>query len=293
MKRIYKSLSLLAIFTALFSLTGLSQNAWINEIHYDNVGTDVDEFIEVVIQNPGSYALSDFSIVLYNGNGGTLYDSTGLDLYSVGATTNDFTFYYYNYTANGGIIQNGGSAGIQPDGLALVYQGVVISGQWLSYEGAFAAIDGPASGLTSVNMGVMEDSPVPPEGQSLQLSGTGTQYADFSWQDPNTATPGELNNDQDLGGVGLHELTGPVITINPNPNKGTFRLFNPYNEEVLISIYSVYGQPVAESMINPGDNYLALNDVSEGIYLLRYCSKDGKIQKTERMIISSRQGISP
>ena len=66
MKKIYKSLSLIAIFTALLSLTGLSQNAWINEFHYDNTSTDVDEFIEIIIENPGSYSLSDFAVWLYN-----------------------------------------------------------------------------------------------------------------------------------------------------------------------------------------------------------------------------------
>jgi len=45
-------------------------NAWINEIHYDNAGTDVDEAVEIVIENPGNYAFSDFQLNLYNGNGG-------------------------------------------------------------------------------------------------------------------------------------------------------------------------------------------------------------------------------
>ena len=28
-------------------------NAWINELHYDNAGTDVNELVEVVIENAG------------------------------------------------------------------------------------------------------------------------------------------------------------------------------------------------------------------------------------------------
>lgn len=199
MKRIYKSLSLLAIFAALLSLTGFSQNAWINEVHYDNTGTDVDEFIEVVIQNPGSYSLADFAVVLYNGNNGASYDTKTLDLFTVGVTTNGYTFYHYNYTANGGSIQNGA-----PDGMALSYQTSLISGQWLSYEGTFAATDGPASGLTSVDIGVAEVGTTP-VGQSLQLTGSGAGYSEFAWLPPATATPGQLNNGQSLGGAPMPE----------------------------------------------------------------------------------------
>jgi len=195
MKNIYKTLSLLAIFTALLSLTGLSQNAWINEIHYDNAGTDADEFIEVVIQSPGSYNLADFSVVLYNGNNGASYDTRTLDIFTVGASSGNYTFYYFNYTLNSASIQNGA-----PDGMALSYQSVLIGGQWLSYEGTFMAVDGPASGLTSVSIGVEEGSATP-VGQSLQLSGTGSGYSGFTWQAPATATPGQLNNDQSLGGT--------------------------------------------------------------------------------------------
>ncbi len=47
-------------------MTTLAQNAWINEFHYDNTGTDVNEFVEIVIENAGTYTLSDFRVDLYN-----------------------------------------------------------------------------------------------------------------------------------------------------------------------------------------------------------------------------------
>ncbi len=184
----------LATFIAAFlAATGLmAQNAWINEIHYDNTGTDADEFIEVIIENAGTYDLADFAIDLYNGNDGKSYSQKLLSEYTVGATSGNFTFYYLNYTAAGGSIQNGA-----PDGLCLSYQGNPMTGQFLSYEGTLTAVDGPASGLTSVDIGVSEvNSPV---GQSLQLSGTGSQYGAFVWQPPATATMGQLNNGQVLG----------------------------------------------------------------------------------------------
>ena len=73
-------------------------------------------------------------------------------------------------------------AGIQngaPDGLALDYDGTLI--QFLSYEGSFTASGGAADGESSTDIGVTETSSTS-TGKSLQLTGNGTQYLDFTWQ---------------------------------------------------------------------------------------------------------------
>ncbi|MCD4771949.1 MAG: T9SS type A sorting domain-containing protein [Bacteroidales bacterium] len=187
-----KRILLLTIVLFLFiQINAIGQNAWINEIHYDNGGTDANEMIEVVIENPATYVLSDFSVTLYNGNDGSNYDTKTLDVFTVGATIGDFTFYYFYYPSNG--IQNG-----SPDGMSLDYQGSVVEGQFLSYEGVMNATGGPANGLTSVDIGVEEGSTTL-DSESLQLSGTGVQYNEFIWVDPATATAGELNNNQEFG----------------------------------------------------------------------------------------------
>jgi hypothetical protein len=69
----------------------------------------------------------------------------------------------------------------------------------LSYEGSFTASNGPAAGLTSVDIGVLETSATP-VGWSLQLGGSGNDYEDFSWQAAQTATPGAVNAGQTLAG---------------------------------------------------------------------------------------------
>ena len=89
-------------------------------------------------------------------------------------------------------LQNGA-----PDGVALVDNNNQVI-QFLSYEGVFAAINGPASGMTSVDIGVFETNSSDP-GDSLQLSGTGTQYSDFTWQSDAAATFGACNNNQTFG----------------------------------------------------------------------------------------------
>ena len=115
-----RNLLLLMVFSAI-SIFTFGQNAWINEFHYDNEGTDMNEFIEVVIEDAGSYSLGDFQVTLYNGNNGGSYDSKTLDQFTEGASSDGFTFFYYVFPENG--IQNGAS-----DGFCLSYTGTVITG---------------------------------------------------------------------------------------------------------------------------------------------------------------------
>lgn len=183
----------------LFFLSGnlFSQNnAWINEIHYDNVGADQNEIVEVIIENPGT--LSDYTVTLYNGNGGGSYGtSKTLDDFTLDATVGSFSIFTHLFSS----IQNG-----DPDGIALDYQGTVL--QFLSYGGTFTATDGPAIGMTSTDIGVSEDSATP-KGYSLQLSGNGGIYADFKWEPPAPHTFGAVNNGQSLIGGGN---PAPIIT---------------------------------------------------------------------------------
>lgn len=142
---------------------------FINEIHYDNAGTDTGEAIEIA--GPAGTDLSGWSLVLYNGANGLAYNTTPLS----GVLPNQQGGYgtaVVSYPSNG--IQNG-----SPDGVALVAPGGSVV-QFLSYEGTFSAVDGPASGQTSVDIGVTEGSGTA-IGESMQLTGSGSVYSDFAW----------------------------------------------------------------------------------------------------------------
>ncbi|MBL7803790.1 MAG: lamin tail domain-containing protein, partial [Saprospiraceae bacterium] len=157
---------------------------WINEIHYDNTGTDVGEFVEVA--GTAGLDLTQYAIVLYNGNGGNAYDTDNLvgTIDDEGNGTGAVALFY---PANG--IQNG-----TPDGVALIrLPNTVI--QFLSYEGAFLATDGPAAGITSQNIPVLELG-TEAAGLSIQLTGSGDEYADFTWVGPLDDSPGTLNTNQ-------------------------------------------------------------------------------------------------
>lgn len=160
-------------------------SVFINEFHYDNAGTDIGEFVEVA--GPAGTDLSGYSLVLYNGAGGGAYDTRPLGGILPDDTGSGFGFLVEGLPTNG--LQNGA-----PDGFALVAPGDAVL-QFLSYEGSFTAAGGPAAGLTSVDVGVSEDFSTP-MGQSLQLGGTGTTYADFTWQSALAQTPGAVNANQ-------------------------------------------------------------------------------------------------
>jgi len=90
-------------------------------------------------------------------------------------------------------------AGLQngsPDGVALISPTNDVV-QLLSYEGTFTAGNGVARDETSDEIPV-EESPSTPAGRSLQLQGTGNKYGDFDWSGPATASPGVLNEGQNI-----------------------------------------------------------------------------------------------
>lgn len=169
------------------AVPGADSTVFINEIHYDNDGTDAGEFVEVA--GPAGTDLSGWSLVLYNGNGGAPYDTETL----AGTIPSQGGGYGTVSVATAGI-QNGA-----PDGIALVNGTTLV--QFLSYEGSFAAVGGPAGGETSTDIGVAQGGS-DAAGLTLQLTGTGTTYGDFTWTGPVDDSPGQVNSGQTFTGGG-------------------------------------------------------------------------------------------
>ena len=137
------------------------------EVHYDNEGADVGEGVEVA--GPPGAPLAGWSLALYNGSDGHVYQTVPLSgSLSAGGVA---------WTPIDGL-QNG-----SPDGVALVAPDGEVR-QFLSYEGTLVASSGPAAGRRSQDLGVQETASDPP-GRSLQLvSGSWTAAP---------ATPGRPN----------------------------------------------------------------------------------------------------
>ena len=166
-------------------------DVFVNEFHYDNDGTDSNEKVEVIA--PAGTSLTGWKVVLYNGGDGRQYSTLNLSGTTVDQCGGHGTAVVTAPAATG--IQNGG-----PDGLALVNASNVVV-QFLSYEGSFSAIDGPASGMTSTAVSQSESS-TSAAGHSLQLAGTGSSYSQFSWQASRTSSFGACNTGQTLSGGG-------------------------------------------------------------------------------------------
>jgi VCBS repeat-containing protein len=166
---------------------------FINEIHYDNAGTDVGEAVEVA--GLAGSNLTGWSLVLYNGNGGAVYGT--IPLSGIIGNQDDgygtLSFLVPN-------LQNG-----SPDGIALVNNlGQVV--QFLSYEGVMTAVGGPANGMTSVEIGGSQE-PAPGIGLSLQLVGSGANYQDFTWTSVGVDDSfGAVNQGQDFIGPNANGL---------------------------------------------------------------------------------------
>jgi hypothetical protein len=166
-----------------------SSDPWINEIHYDNMGGDVGEFVEVA--GPSGTNLSGWSIVAYNGSNGTSYKTTNLS----GTIPNQQNGYgTLSFNISG--LQNGA-----PDGVALVDGSTVV--EFLSYEGSFTATNGAANGQQSTDIGVSESNSSTPIGYSLQLGDSG-------WQAAQNDTPGQINTNQTFGGA-PPDTTPPAV----------------------------------------------------------------------------------
>lgn len=168
---------------------------FINELHYDNAGTDTGEAVELA--GVAGTDLSGWTLQFYNGsntpNAAVLYRTTNLSGI-IPDQDDGYGTVFFTFPVDG--IQNGAS-----DGIALVNaEGEVV--QFLSYEGQITAGSGQgaAAGLTSTDIGVSQQ-PAPAVGLSLQLVGVGATYEDFTWElMPVDDSFGSVNTNQDFIG---------------------------------------------------------------------------------------------
>lgn len=189
------------------NLPGEPARVFINEFHYDNVGADADEAVEIA--GPAGTDLEGYQIVLYGGNDAQPYEVVQLSgsIPDLGAGSG------VSIAEWNGSLQNG-----SPDGLALVdAKGRLL--QLLSYEGGFTAVGGPADGVASEDVGVQESEETA-TGLSLQLVGRGGSYADFTWATPAPHSFGKVNWGQEL----LFDAdTAPVVSYS-SPSNGDFEV---------------------------------------------------------------------
>ncbi|NNC55280.1 MAG: hypothetical protein HKO07_06135 [Pseudomonadales bacterium] len=174
--------TLLGALGVIFATSQLqASTVFINELHYDNEGSDSNEGIELA--GVAGFNIDGWQLQFYNGNNGGIYKSSDL----AGTFSDQYNGFGIMHIVTGAL-QNGPA-----DGVALVDSLGNVT-EFLSYEGTLAATEGAASGMSSVDIGVAE--PVNfPLGMSLQRVGQGGQGSDFSWH-AGTASFGFANDSQ-------------------------------------------------------------------------------------------------
>ena len=260
---------------------------WINELHYDNQGADTGEGVELAGTAGGN--LSGYALYFYRDDG-TVYAQHELN----GTLPDQASGFGTRWIPHEGI-QNGPG-----DGLALIDpDGVVV--QFLSYEGTFTAIEGPAEGQESTDLAVIETSHTPP-GYSLSLTGEGYAYEHFRWNVPAPASPGVPNPGQTFKGsrqgVTTTAIAGdegkptriPVIEVlypNPASTEATIRFRIEHPMMVRLEIYDLLGRriEVLEHQRPSGSHTVRLDtrDLTAGIYFVRLVA--GESSTTKRLII--------
>ncbi|WP_340198552.1 lamin tail domain-containing protein [Ascidiimonas sp. W6] len=182
-----KLLFLSVLGLLLFSVLPITaQSVFINEIHYDNTGTDVDEAIEVA--GPAGTDLTGYTLVLYNGSNGSVYNTITLS----GVLADE----QGGYGTSAVVLPSNGIQNGSPDGIALADASNNLI-QFLSYEGTLTGVGGVADGVLSTDIGVAETGN--PIGTSLQLAGEGTVYEDFTWKPPVASSYNAVNVNQVFG----------------------------------------------------------------------------------------------
>ena len=163
----------------------------ISEFHYDNPGTDANEFIE--ISGPANTSLTGWQVVRYNGAtpGAAKKYTTGGDPVMTGLVIPQSCgtrgAVRLSYAVNG--LENGGN-----DGFALIDPtGKVI--EYLTYEGVATAADGPAAGVTSVDVGVFESGLAGSDPNTSIKRVYDAATGNFSWVVSSPPNPGVCNDD--------------------------------------------------------------------------------------------------
>jgi predicted extracellular nuclease len=220
--------ALVQILFAKAATACLPTTVFINEIHYDDASIDANEGFEIA--GTAGINLDGYSVTFYRGSG-TIISKTDLD----GVLANDsggFGFKAFLFETNG--LQNGLM------GLALADKsGNVV--QFLSYEGVVSeATEGPATGMTSIDIGVSENGDTT-ETQSMQLitksgEAPGTSYGDFIWTTGAESTMGTKN----VGQITLCGSFAPSMSSVPSssPTINTF-----------ISIQTIQGSGEASPLV--------------------------------------------
>jgi 5'-nucleotidase len=253
-----RSLQVVGALTAIATVAAVSASTasaaeptapFLSEIHYDNVGTDTGEALE--IEAGAGFDLSGWQLALYNGNGGAVYNTRTLT-----GTVPEAGVVVATYPTDG--LQNGA-----PDAVALVRPDGTVA-EFLSYEGPLTATGGPANGTTATDIGVAEGSATP-VGYSLQkIDGTWRAEAPNTFGTRNT--PGE---DPDPDPIGCDiAVTNTIAEVQGTTDASPLSGSQVVIEGVVTANHSTGGyNGVYVQTAGSGDRAPAAGTASDGVFV--------------------------
>jgi hypothetical protein len=276
----------LFLLTSLLTLAGIAQppppggvaaTLMINEVDYDQPGSDTTEFIEIYNFGTVSVAMNQTVLVLINGATSMSYDT----IFFPAVTVNPGDYYVVcgagGYVANcdqmhvdtADIVQNG-----SPDAILLydVLEQVVIDA--ISYEGDVAGVvegTGVATNMSDNN-----------DDQAMSLSrvpngvDTDNNSIDFALA---TSTPGQEND----GTVGIEKLSKKGFVLFPNPVQNELNVFiHDVQIGSTITVSNMIGKEISQTRITGPQSKLNTSSLPEGVYFVSIESSLGR--QTKRFI---------
>ena len=264
-----RSLQVVGALTAIATVAAVSASTasaaeptspFLSEIHYDNVGTDTGEALE--IEAAVGFDLSGWQLALYNGNGGGVYNTRTLS-----GTVPEAGVVVATYPTDG--LQNGA-----PDAVALVRPDGTVA-EFLSYEGPLTATNGPANGTTATDIGVAEGSATP-AGYSLQkIDGTWRAEAPNSF---GTRNSGGGDPDPDPVGCDL-TVTNTIAEVQGTTDASPLSGSQVVIEGVVTANHSTGGyNGVYVQTAGSGDRAPAAGTASDGVFV--YFTNNAAIHPT-------------
>ena len=285
MNKLFTLLTFLTISTTALAQVGLK----INEVDYDQLGTDSAEYLELFNADANAIDLGNYSVLLVNGFNGTPYDTITLPTF----TLNPGAFFVI--CGNGGfvpncnltmpvysnMIQNG-----SPDAIAIIEtsSGNIIDA--ILYEDS-TSNPSPYEEGTGVPF-VQSDTIVTSPGISMGRFPDGADSNDNS-ADFNTMcfTPGAANVNGTANCItsvqGISRLNN-TLRVYPNPSRGISTIDCRGLQNASVSIKNVIGMEIKSVILNGQDFYQCdLSDFPNGVYFVKI--KSGSVEYTQRLVL--------
>ncbi len=215
----------------------LSGEPFISELHYDNASTDEGEFFEITA--PAGTDLSDYEVYAYDTDG-LVDDSDVLAGVVMDQGSGCGTIEFTKDAIGSNYFEN------ETNGIALVKISTGALIEFISHEGVILAGDGPANGLSSMDIGVQETS-----GTAIGFS---LQLTDAGWTGPTTESPGSLNTG--LTSCGAVSTCGDTFmgTLPACDNCQSIRTISSQGVSIPDGLYQASNSIISQATVVSGGN---------------------------------------